>query len=121
VAGDLADPDARRVVQAERQGDDALEVAGQRVALQRRVAEELRGPGDGGGEEAVGDGTAADGTAGEGTAAAGEDAAGELAPATGAGFAAGVLVPQDATAAITIAAMATRANDDGVAMRRIMT
>jgi hypothetical protein len=39
VAGELADPDAGRIVQAERQSEDALEVAGQRVALQYRVAQ----------------------------------------------------------------------------------
>jgi tellurite resistance protein TerC len=46
VAGDLADPDAGRPLQAECQGDDALEVADERVALKHRIADGLRAVGD---------------------------------------------------------------------------
>lgn len=46
VTGDLADPDAGRTLQAECQGDNALEVADERVALQHRIAEGLRAVSD---------------------------------------------------------------------------
>ena len=49
VARNLADPDAGRALQAECQRDDAVEVAGERVALEHRIAEGLRAVGDRGG------------------------------------------------------------------------